>query len=172
MNSPPNSSLRIGKPKGRHVLSTEQPGPAPGMHPSLTTTTQWCATGTVWVETGTEEGCSTVLTHLMSGKCDSCFIDTWPANFQMEHTELQPDIQLKKLVTSLYQTLVTTLLLERNIPHFAISPNAWRHVLVVRTILNKYFQGRSTRRIKFHQWSLTRTLRTHWEVQPPPWVEL
>jgi len=43
-----------------------------------------------------------------------------PLNFQMEYVELQSDIQLKNVIMSLYQTPVSPLLAERNIPHFTV----------------------------------------------------
>ena len=47
-----------------------------------------------------------------------------PLNFQMEYVELQSDIQLKNVIMSLYQTPVSPLLAERNIPHFTVTPHS------------------------------------------------
>jgi len=58
--------------------------------------------------------------------CNSIFSQhRWPANFQMERTELQSGIQPSDLIMSLYQICIN-LLADRNTPRFTIAPHSHR----------------------------------------------
>lgn len=55
-------------------------------------------------------------------------ISTLPATFQMECKELQSDIQLKNLLMSLYQTFISSLLVEKkNIHCFTVAYYSCHH---------------------------------------------
>ena len=72
----------------------------------------------------------------------------------------------KKIDMSLYQTLISPLISERNTPQFTIMPYSCHRFLAVRTFVNTYFEGWSTVRVKFCQKSLMNTLKGLWELQP------
>jgi len=63
-------SLHCGCPLPSAIMvmafPAKQPGLAPSVHLLLTTTTQQCATSTVWAETRAQGGCSTVLTPVIA----------------------------------------------------------------------------------------------------------
>jgi len=85
-------------------------------------------------------------------------INTLPADFQMEHIELQSGIQLKNPIMSVHQTYIRPLLPERSVLCFAVKPYWCHHFVTVRTCVNNC-QGWSTGWVKFHQKSLVNTLR-------------
>jgi len=97
----------------------------------------------------------------------SVVINTWPAHFQMDCTELQSDIQLKYLTMYLYRTFIIPVLPEKNILRLTVTPYSHHHFWAEGTFMNSC-QGWSTGRVKLHQKSLTNTLRAHWELQPLP----
>ena len=84
-----------------------------------------------------------------------------PVNFQMECIELQSDIQHKDLIVSLYQTSMSFLVSERDIPHLTITPYSHHDFLAAQTFVNNHVQGRSTGKVTFHPTSLTNTTRPH-----------
>ena len=69
----------------------------------------------------------------------------------------------------LYQTFISVILLENNIPHFTVTPYLSHHFLAVRTFVDNYYEEWSTGREMFHQKSLMNTLLfTSNEQQPLP----
>ena len=63
-------------------------------------------------------------------------INTLPANFQMECIELQSDTQLKNLILSFYQTFIISVLAEKSILQFTVTPYSCHHFLAVCTFVN------------------------------------
>ena len=86
----------------------------------------------------------------------SVAINTLSANSQIEGIECIECIQLKNLIMSLYQTFISSLLPEQNIPHFTITPCSCHSFLAVCTFVNSC-QGWSTGRVKFHKKSVKNT---------------
>ena len=93
----------------------------------------------------------------------SVYINALAENFQIKWIELKSEIQLRALIMSLYQTSVSPLFPEENIPRFTVTPYSRIHIITFwqHTHLWTSFQGWSTGRVKFHQKSLMNTLRTH-----------
>ena len=96
----------------------------------------------------------------------SADINTLPANFYIECIDLQSfnsNIWLCFFVfykIFFMKTFIRSLLPEKNIPRFTITPYLCHLFLAVCTFVNNYFQSWNTGIVKFHQKSLMNTLRT------------
>jgi len=102
----------------------------------------------------------------------SVHINTLSANFQMECIELQLDTHLKYLILSLFQTFISLIWPERNIPPFTVTFYSCHHCLILCTFVNNCFQEWSTGRVKFLQKSdehLESPLRTAATPIKPGW---
>lgn len=82
-------------------------------------------------------------------------------------------VAIQNLTMSLYQTFISSPLLERSIPCFVVSPYLCRCFLAGHAYVNKdikdmwtSYQGRNTRRVKFRPVSIMSTLRAQWGLKP------
>ena len=78
---------------------------------------------------------------------------TLSADFQVELMELQSDIQLKKLIMSLYWTSISPLLPKKSIPCFTTMPCSHHHFFFLLTFGNNYCQSDS---LWWTPWGLTK----------------
>lgn len=78
-------------------------------------------------------------------------------------------VAIQNLIMSIYYIFISPLLLERITPHFTTMPYLCHCFFAVRTFVNNSFEGWNTERVKFHQKSLTSTLRITTTSTEPDW---